>query len=127
MKKRGVGDPVAFVAQRGFMEVLFGLENGHKGFNDLKTLGLAPNTVLSRLRQAQRLGLVENRLDTKRASRARITYALTPRGRQFVGRFASVKGRFMRLQTELESLEKNRRTTENHMKFLLSSVFRRSV
>ncbi len=52
-----------FIQKKGSIDILLQLEESPKSFNELEeALKLSPNTILSRLREAQKLGLVKEDL-----------------------------------------------------------------
>lgn len=110
------------IGYRGFVEILFSLEEGRKGFNDLKRLGMSPSTVLSRLRYAEKLGFIRQELDARGSGRSRIRYVLTPKGGQVVQRFTPIKSKFIHLRSEMKVLERTMHERESQVKLLLASV-----
>ena len=112
----------AFVSQKGAADLLFNLKGSAKTFNELvKIMKLGPNTVLARLREAQKLGLVEEALIRKESGRPNIKYTLTAEGKRTAASFGSVQKDYEKLKKELEEIKKSEREKEARITQLLSS------
>jgi len=98
----------SFVAKRGSIEVLLELDKGTQSFNQLKSLNLSPNTVLNRLREAQRLGLVKPLLLSSE-KRIRIRYGLSEDGRNLVSKFHVAASRYLKLQRQISKLSEEKK------------------
>ena len=108
-------------ARKGLLDVLMMLEAGEKSFSDLKALGLSPNTVLLRIREAQERGLVDQRLFPRKGRKPRIKYVLTKEGEEVLKMYESIRERYTELRTELQSLQEEARKKQKEMRYLLSS------
>jgi len=106
---------------KGLLDVLMMLETGEKSFTELKTLDLSPNTILSRLREAQMKGLVEQKLFPRKGRKPRIKYVLTKEGKEVLKMYESIRERYTELRAELQNLQEEVRKKEKEMKYLLSS------
>jgi len=109
-------------APKGLLDVLMMLETEEKSFTELKALDISPNTVLSRLREAQKKGLVEQKLFPVKGKKPRIKYVLTKQGKEVLTMFESIREKYVDLRTELQSLQEEVRKKEKEMKYLLSST-----
>lgn len=107
--------------RKGLLDVLMMLETGEKSFTELKTLDLSPNTVLSRLREAQKKGLVDQKLFPRKGRKPRIKYVLTEEGEKVLKMYESIRERYTELRAELQNLQEEARKKEKEMKYLLSS------
>jgi len=107
-------------AKKGLLDVLMMLENGEKAFAELKALDLSPNTVLSRLREAQKRGLVDQKLFPRRGRKPRIKYVLTKEGEDALRMYEAIRERYTELRAELQNLQEEVRKKEKQMKYLLS-------
>lgn len=107
--------------RKGLLDVLMMLETGEKSFTELKTLDLSPNTVLSRLREAQKKGLVDQKLFPRKGRKPRIKYILTEEGEKVLKMYESIRERYTELRAELQNLQEEARKKEKEMKYLLSS------
>jgi DNA-binding HxlR family transcriptional regulator len=106
----------------GFVEVLLALEHGARSFVELKSLDMSPTTVLKRLREAQKMGYVGQRLVAQEGGRSRIKYGLTTKGRRVARVYAPIRGRYSHLREELGQLEHALHEKRSEMKFLLAST-----
>lgn len=109
-------------APKGLLDVLMMLDTGEKSFMELKALDISPNTVLSRLREAQKKELVEQKLFPRKGKKPRIKYVLTKQGKEVLTMFESIREKYVDLRTELQSLQEEVRKKEKEMKYLLSST-----
>jgi DNA-binding HxlR family transcriptional regulator len=110
-----------FIAEKGSLDLLFRLSTKEQSFTDLKiSIKMSPNTVLARLRDATKLGLVEEKL-FKTAGRALIKYILTAEGRKTVTSLGSVKRDYEKLKKELDELKDSEKEKEAKITQLLSS------
>lgn len=107
--------------RKGLLDVLMMLETGEKSFTELKTLDLSPNTVLSRLREAQKKGLVDQKLFPRKGRKPSIKYVLTDEGEKVLKMYESIRERYTELRAELQNLQEEARKKEKEMKYLLSS------
>lgn len=107
--------------RKGLLDVLMMLETGEKSFTELKTLDLSPNTVLSRLREAQKKGFVDQKLFPRKGRKPRIKYVLTEEGEKVLKMYESIRERYTELRAELQNLQEEARKKEKEMKYLLSS------
>jgi len=110
------------ITEKAYIDVLFALESGAKSFNDLKELGFSPNTILSRLREAQRKGIIEEKLFPQKDKKAQIKYIITNRGKNVLNNYLPIKSQYLNLKRELDKLEQEIRAKEKDMKLLLTSV-----
>ncbi len=104
---------------KGLLDVLMALEENEKSFTELKSLNLSPNTLLSRLREAQTKGLVVQELVPVKGKRARIKYKLTEDGKDTLKMYASVREKYVELKMELQQLQEEVRKKEKELKYLL--------
>ena len=109
-------------APKGLLDLLVMLEDGPKTFSQLKVLNLSPSTILSRLREAQEMGLVDQKLYPKKGKRSEIRYLLSKDGVEMLKMYGSIRDRYTQLRMELQSLQEEIRTKEKEMKFLLSTA-----
>jgi len=107
---------------KGLFDVLLALEKGEKSFTELKKIGLSPNTLLARLREAQEKGLIVQKLVPIKGKRPRIKYELTKEGKETLKMYESVRERYLELKMELQRLQQEVRKKEKEMKYLLSSL-----
>ena len=111
-----------FLGSKGAFDILFELGKKERSFNELeKMLNLSPNTVLARIREAQDLGLVEEKLFGGNG-RSKIKYVLTKRGRDVLEAANSFKKDYLRLREKIDELEEERKEKEREIKELLSSL-----
>lgn len=102
MGKAEIGE---YFKKKGGLDLLAELSEGIKSFNDLEdALPLSPNTVLSRLREAQDLGLVGARAEGGRG-KPRILYELTKTGEEALEPFQPILETYLERREELEQLE----------------------
>jgi DNA-binding HxlR family transcriptional regulator len=113
-----------FLEKRGSIDILFNLAEEEKSFNELESLNLSPNTVLSRLREAQALNLIEEKLLRQKEGRSKIKYVLTKKGKEIMDVSKSFKKDYLKLREEINGLEENIRKKEEEIKTLLSSMQR---
>jgi DNA-binding HxlR family transcriptional regulator len=105
---------------KGLLDVLMALEGSEKSFTELKALGLSPNTLLARLREAQSNDLVVQELVPVEGKRARVKYKLTKDGKNTLQMYASVREKYTELKMELQRLQEEARKKEKELKYLLS-------
>jgi len=117
-----------FILNKGSLDIIYILANGPKSFDELKRLlKLSPNTILSRVREAQTLGIIEQKLleETKGKSidemkgRSKIKYVLTKRGEKILEVSEGVKNRYLDLKKEIHGLQMNIRKKDSEIKSLL--------
>lgn len=96
-------DYSSFVKKRGSLEILLELREEKKSFNELKNLDLSPNTILTRLREAQRMGLVDV-LPISSEKRTRICYELSKDGTNLISKFDVAVAHYETLQKQLKEL-----------------------
>jgi len=111
-----------FLEKRGSLDILFNLAEEEKSFNELESLSLSPNTVLSRLREAQTLGLIEEKLLRQKEGRSKIKYGLTKKGKEITDTSKTIKKDYLKLREEINKLEEEIRKKEEEIKTLLSSL-----
>jgi DNA-binding HxlR family transcriptional regulator len=104
--------------------VLTELDEEEKTFANLKTLNMSPSTTLSRLREAQSKGWVENKLVPRKGKKPKITYVLTKEGKEIIETFSSILPQYSNLREEVKELQKAIREKEKKIHYLLSSVKR---
>jgi len=109
------------IAPKGLLDVLMMLETGAKSFTELKALDLSPNTVLSRLREAQKRGFVDQKLFPRMGRKPKIKYVLTKEGEEVLKMYESIRERYTELRAELQGLQEEVRKKEKELKYLLSS------
>jgi DNA-binding HxlR family transcriptional regulator len=111
-----------FLKMKGAVDLLFELNGGSKTFNELvDSIKLGPNTVLSRLRAAQRLGLAEEKLARKESGRPSITYTITAEGKKSISNLQSIQKEYKRLKEELGKIKESEKEKEARITQLLSS------
>jgi len=108
-------------SSKGLLDVLMALEENEKSFTELRSLGLSPNTLLARLREAQAKGLVLQELVPVKGKRPRIKYKLTREGKDTLKMYASVREKYTELKMELQQLQEEVRKKEKELKYLLLS------
>lgn len=113
-----------FLERKGGLDILYKLAEGKKSFNELESLNLSPNTILSRLREAQALGLIEEKLLRQKEGRSKIKYTLTKKGKKIIEACKSIKKDYLKLREEINNLEEKTRKKEEEIKTLLSSLQR---
>lgn len=129
-KNKRVGEKPAYiermsmlVGKEGAFDLLLKLNEGPKSFVELKTTGHSPNTVLTRLREAQRAGLVQSQLFTvSERKKPRIKYVLTDQGQKLLRRYIPVKTTYLDLKEKIAELEKQVLEQKQELRFLLSSI-----
>lgn len=110
------------IAEKGFLDILLMLESGEKSFSELKTIGFSPNTILLRLREAQRVGLVKEVLFCEKDKKPKIKYTLTQLGRDILTTYLPVKDKYLNLKDDIVRLEKEAKSKQMAIKLLLASV-----
>jgi len=116
-------DKKAYIQRKGSIDLLFELENMPKSFNELEeTLRFSPNTILSRLREAQRLGLIKEELFREKSGRARIKYKLTDKGKNLLKELKKIKNKYLELVKEISTIEKAKKKKEAELEELISSL-----
>jgi len=116
-------DEKAYLQRKGSIDLLFELENMPKSFNELEeTLRFSPNTILSRLREAQRLGLIKEELFREKSGRARIKYKLTDKGKNLLKELKKIKNKYLELVKEISTIEKAKKKKEAELEELISSL-----
>lgn len=117
-----MADISAFLEAKGSLDILFKLAEKEKSFNELEeALGLSPNTVLLRLREAQSLELIKEEL-FKDSGRSKIKYTLTDTGKELLNSLKTVKEDYLNLRKDVGKLEEEKRQKETEIRELLSSV-----
>ena len=115
-------DQDEFLKKKGAADLMFEISEGPKTFNELVDLiRLGPNTVLSRLREAQSLGLVEERLERKESGRPSISYAITHAGKKAIEPLISIRINYIKLKKELNELKEREKEKEAKITQLLST------
>ncbi len=110
-----------FLKKKGAADLMFEISEGPKTFNELVDLiRLGPNTVLSRLREAQNLNLVEEKLVRKENGRPSISYVITSNGKKAIQPLDSIRVNYIKLKKELNELKKQEREKEDKITQLLS-------
>ena len=108
--------------ERGGALLLIRLSEKDMSFNELKTaMKLSPNTVLSRLREATRIGIVEEKL-VKTEKRSLIKYTLTKEGRAFFDDLRDFKKHFIIVNEELDKIKEEEKKKEAQLNEVLSSL-----
>lgn len=116
-----------FLTQKGALDLLFQLEAKPKGFNELKLdMHGSPNTLLARIKEATKLGLIEESL-VRTNHRSLIKYTLTKEGRKELNSFGPIKGRYEKLKELLKEQENKKSNTEREINELLSSITKTRV
>ena len=114
-------DQDEFLKKKGAADLMFEISEGPKTFNELVDLiRLGPNTVLSRLREAQNLNLVEEKLVRKENGRPSISYVITSNGKKAIQPLDSIRVNYIKLKKELNELKKQEREKEDKITQLLS-------
>jgi len=109
--------------KEGTFDLLLMLSEGPRSFIELRRGGHSPNTILARLREVQRRGLVESKLFlVKRGRKPRIKYILTAEGQKIVGRYMPVKTSYLELKRDIEYLEDRIHEQKQALKLLLASM-----
>lgn len=111
-----------FLLERGGLDLLFLLSNSPLGFNELKgKIRISPNTLLIRIKNATKLGLVAETL-VKTNRRSLIKYTLTKDGQKELNSLKNIKRKYEKLKELLNEQEEKKRDTETEIKELLSSI-----
>ena len=109
--------------KKGFFDVLFSLSSGDKSFNELEeSLSLSPNTVLARLREMQKAGIIMEILSSDSGGRSKIKYMITDKGRKIVEESKSIQKDYLELRKKIKELEKQKDEKETEIRELLSSI-----
>lgn len=115
-------DQNEFLKKKGAADLMFEVSESPKTFNELVDLiRLGPNTVLSRLREAQHLGLVEEKLTRKEKGRSSISYVITPIGKKAIEPMGSIRINYIKLKKELNELKEREKEKEAKITQLLST------
>ena len=115
-----------FIFEKSGAMILILLSDKDLSFNELKAaIKASPNTVLARLREAMRIGIVEEKL-VKTGKRALIKYTLTAEGKKLVSDLKDFKGHFITINKELDEIKEKERKKETEINELLSSLQRSS-
>jgi len=111
-----------YFKKKGGLDLLAELSEGIKSFNDLEdALPLSPNTVLSRLREAQDLGLVGARAEGGRG-KPRILYELTKTGEEALEPFQPILETYLERREELEQLEERAKEKTEEINVIKNST-----
>ena len=117
-----MGKHLQFLEKKGSLDILYKLKESPKSFNELEeSIGMSPNTILARLREAQKFGMVEEKLIREKEGRSKIKYALTKKGYDVSDNFRNIANKYMHLREEIQELEGEKRSKEKEMKEILSS------
>ncbi len=110
-----------FIRKKGSLDILFQLEKASKSFNELEeTLGLSPNTLTSRLKEARELALIKEELSREEGGRAKIKYVLTEKGKKAVKKLEGLREKYQNIRKEILKLEAQLKEKENLLKKLIS-------
>ena len=116
-------DQNEFLEKKGAADLMFELSESPKTFNELvESLDLGPNTVLSRLREAQKLGLVEEKLTRKESGRPSISYEITETGKKKIKDLEIIKKDYIKLRDKLKKMKSEERETEEKINTILSTA-----
>lgn len=110
--------------KKAFVDILLMLEGDAKSFSELKALGFSPNTILLRLRNAQKQGLIKEELFSQGGKKSRIKYTLTNEGRDVLENLLPIKSKYLDMKKEIDDLETEIRTKEQNIKYLLTSILK---
>ena len=110
------------ITEKGFVDILLMLEDEPKSFSELKAIGFSPNTILLRLRNAQKQGLIKEELSPQGGKKSRIKYTLTNKGRDDLENFLPIKSKYLDLKEDIDGLEREIRAKEQNIKYLLTSI-----
>lgn len=108
--------------KKGMLDLLMTLKGGEMSFIELKTLKMSPNTILARLREAQRLNAVRGVLIERGNKKSLLKYSLTKKGRELLAAHDPIKADYLRLGKEIDKLEKDAEKKKQKIKLLLSHV-----
>jgi len=114
-------DEVEFLKRKGSIEVLCELEENGKSFNELRDLGISPNTLSSRLKEALDLELIEQRV-CREGERSKIKYHLTEKGKEVVKTIESIKEDYFRLKEEVKRLEEEAKKKRQEIREILENL-----
>lgn len=103
-------------------QILLSLKEAAKSFNDLKSLDMSPNTILSHLRETQTKGWVNAKLAKREDKKPRILYNLTSEGETLLKTYGLVISQYADLRREHEEMQKKVKENEKKIKYLLSST-----
>lgn len=116
-------EPDDFLKKKGAVDLMFEVSEGPKTFNELVYLiRLGPNTVLSRLREAQTLGLVEEKLTRKEKGRSSISYKITEAGKRKMKDLEIIKKDYIKLREELKKMKAEEKEKERKINSILSTA-----
>lgn len=111
-----------FILHKGAVSILFELGVADRSFNDLKdsdTVLISPNTISSRLDEAQDLGLLEKTVGDGEG-RSTIEYTLTGTGDRLLSQFEDVEEDYFNLKEEIADLKTEMHQKEKEIRSLLS-------
>ncbi len=116
-----------FLAERGALDILFRLAEKPLGFNELKdSINISPNTLLTRIKEATALGLIEETL-VRTERRSLIKYKLTNTGKKTIDELGSIKKKYLELKAELDKIKNSENEKERELEEILSSKIRSNV
>ncbi len=111
-----------FLSERGALDLLFSLSNDPLGFNELKErINISPNTLLTRIKEAAKLGLVEETL-VRTERRSLIKYTITKDGKKELESLKSIKDRYEKLNKLLKEQDEKKNNIQKEITELLSSI-----
>lgn len=117
---------VRVIRKESMIDLLLALEKD-KSFIELKAcLNMSPNTILARLREAQKDNLVDQIFIKRENKKPIVKYTLTEKGRETLALFIPFKTDFLSLKKELNELENKVRQKKKNIKLLLSSILIRT-
>lgn len=113
----------AVILKEGTIDILLMLDKKPRSFNELKKIKHSPNTILRRLREAQKGNLVKSQLfSTNRGKKPIIRYVLTPKGKELLTHFIPVKRDYLEITKTIKELGEKIKKQKKELKLLLSSV-----
>jgi DNA-binding HxlR family transcriptional regulator len=117
----------SFLAERGALDVLFRLAERPLGFNELKaSIHISPNTLLARIKEATKFGLVEETL-VRTEKRSLIKYKLTREGRKTIDGLGNIKKKYLEIKAELDKIKSSENEKEKELEEVLSSKIKSNV
>ena len=109
----------SLISKKGTIDILIELKDGQKTFTNLKELKLSPNTIVKRLREMQKAGLVEPVLTSSgKTRRMRIEYKLTKEGERAIKNMEKVLMEYKRLKKKLDQMSKEQEKILRKMRSL---------
>lgn len=112
-------DVTEFLKEKGALDLIFQLSKSSLGFNELKkVISGSPNTLLLRLKESARLGLIEETL-VKTGKRPLIKYRLTKEGKIVVGELSGIEKKYSEIKKQINEAEETKKKKEKELRQIL--------